>query len=184
MSIKPINLYGDRILSKKMKQVTEFDKVTRKDINDMFETMKLAHGMGLAANQVGINKSIFIVDLSMVEGYEKEKPIVFINPKILNFSEETCIMEEGCLSIPDIRVNVERPEKVLVEFHDANFEKKQIKADDLLSRVIQHEFDHLNGVYMTDRVNDELKKRLKKRLAKIKNRQIDIDYPVTPKPKM
>ena len=93
-------------------------------------------------------------------------------------------MEEGCLSIPDVRVNVERPEKVLLEYHDNNFEKKQIDADDLLARVIQHEYDHLQGIYMTDRVNEDLKKRLKKRLAKIKNRQIDTEYPVTPKPKI
>ncbi len=183
MSIRPINLYGDKILNKKMKPVAGLDDKTRKDIQDMFETMKPAHGMGLAANQVGINKAIFIIDLSPVEGYEKAKPMVLINPKIINASDETCVLEEGCLSIPDVRVKVERSEKVKVEFFDINFDLQQLDADELLARVIQHEYDHLQGIYMTDRISEEFKKRLKKRLTKIKNRQLDFDYPVTPKPK-
>lgn len=145
----------------------------------MFETMKNASGIGLAANQVGANKQIFIVDLSAIEGYEQSKPIVFINPKIETFSEEKIVMEEGCLSIPDVRAEVERPKNVVIKYLDTNMQEQELEADELLARVIQHEFDHLQGVLFIDRITDEVKKKLKKNLNKIKQRKIEFDYPVT-----
>ncbi|MGA8265815.1 MAG: peptide deformylase [Ignavibacteriaceae bacterium] len=179
MSLLPITLYGDKILRKKTSNVLDVDFYTVKLIKEMFETMKNASGIGLAANQVGANKQIFIVDLSAIEGYEQSKPIVFINPKIETFSEEKIVMEEGCLSIPDVRAEVERPKNVVIKYFDTNMQEQELEADELLARVIQHEFDHLQGVLFIDRITDEVKKKLKKNLNKIKQRKIEFDYPVT-----
>lgn len=179
MALLPITLYGDKILRKKTEKVSEVDVKTVKLIKDMFDTMKNASGIGLAANQVGADKQIFILNISSVEGYENSKPMIFINPKIEKFSEEKITMEEGCLSIPEIRVDVERPKEITVKFQDTDLKEHVLDADKLLARVIQHECDHLLGVLFTDKISDELKKRLKKDLNKIKHRKIEFEYPVT-----
>lgn len=181
MSILPITILGDKVLSKKTKPVQSVDDNLRKQINDMFETMRNAHGMGLAANQVGLDKSFFIADLSNVEGYESAKPMLFINPQIISTGEEIISMEEGCLSIPDIRAEVERPKKIKFKFQDLNLNEFEIEDDDLLARVAQHEIDHLNGIYFTDRIADDVKKRLKKKLNLIRARKVKVEYPITPK---
>ncbi len=179
MALLPITLYGDKILRKKTEKVSEVDVKTVKLIKDMFDTMKNASGIGLAANQVGIDKQIFIVDLSPIEGYENSKPMVFINPKIEKFSEKKITMEEGCLSIPEIRADVERPKEITVKFQDTDLKEHFLDADELLARVIQHECDHLQGVLFTDKISDELKKKLKNDLNKIKHREFEFEYPVT-----
>lgn len=181
MSILPITLYGDTILRKKAKPVTLIDEKIKKLVAAMFETMYNANGMGLAANQVGSDKSVFIVDLSHLEEYSKTKPIVVINPKIVEASDETAVLEEGCLSIPDLRAKVERPKGIVLEFQDLDMKKVRIEDDAWFSRVFQHEFDHLQGIYFTDRCSPEDQKRLKKSLNKIKDRKIEFEYPVTPK---
>jgi peptide deformylase len=179
MSLLPITLYGDKILRKKTERVRDVGVDTVKLIKDMFDTLKNASGIGLAANQVGADKQIFIVDLSAIEGYELSKPLVLINPEIENSSEEKIVMEEGCLSIPDIRAEVDRPKRVNIKFYDTNMKEQKLEACELLARVIQHEYDHLQGVLFVDRIPDEVKKKLKKELIKIKQRKKDFDYPVT-----
>ncbi len=179
MSLLPITLYGDKILRKKTEQVSDVDMETVKLITNMFDTMRNASGIGLAANQVGADKQIFIVDISEIEGYEDKKPIVFINPKFEKFSEEKIVIEEGCLSIPDVKADVERPAKVTILFQDTDMKEQKLEADELLARVIQHEYDHLQGVLFTDKISDEMKKKVKRDLQKIKNRKIDFEYPVT-----
>lgn len=179
MSILPITLFGDNILRKKVSKAKSIDDKTIDLISNMFETMHNAHGIGLAANQVGANKALFIVDLAGVEEYENFKPLVFINPVITKYGEEKCFIEEGCLSIPDIRGEVERPSEVEISFLDTNFKEQTIHADKLLARVIQHEYDHLRGIYFTDLLPLDEQKRLKKSLTKIKNRKIEVDYPIT-----
>ena len=179
MAILPITMFGDKILRKKVNKVKIVDKEIIVLITNMFDTMRNANGIGLAANQVGANKSIFIVDISNVEEHEEFKPSVFINPKIVKYSEEKIVIEEGCLSIPDIRADVERPEAITIEYQDAELQKQTMDAENLLARVIQHEYNHLLGILFTDLVDDEMKKRFKKPLAKIKKRKIDIDYPVS-----
>lgn len=179
MPILPITVCGDKILRKKVAKVTKVDIKIIKLISDMFETMRNAHGIGLAANQVGANRQIFVVDISMVEGYEDTKPITFINPKITFRSEETSTYEEGCLSIPDQRADVIRPKKITIKFQDTDLITHTIEADDLLARVMQHEYDHLQGILFTDLVDEETKKRLKKPLNKIKNRKIEVEYPIS-----
>ncbi len=181
MSLIPITIIGDKVLSKKTKPVQEVDEKLKKLIESMFETMYNAHGMGLAANQVGVDKSLFIADLSSVEGYESYKPMVFINPQIISASDEKITMEEGCLSIPDIRAEVDRPKAIKLQFHDLHLKQHEIEDDDLIARVAQHEIDHLNGIYFTDRVSDDMKRRLKKKINLIRQRKIKIDYPITPK---
>jgi len=179
MSIVPITVCGDKILRKKASKVTEInDKIVR-TITDMFQTMHNANGIGLAANQIGLSKQIFVVDISAVEGYENYKPLALINPRIVSRSEETTSIEEGCLSIPELREQVIRPKGINISFYDVNMNEQTIEADDLLARVMQHEYDHLRGVLFIDYLNDEMKKRYKKHLAKIKNRKLEIDYPIS-----
>lgn len=179
MSILPITVYGDKILRKKVDRVTKIDDKTIELIKFMFETMRNANGIGLAANQVGVNKSIFVVDISPVEDYEKYKPITMINPKIVDKSDELVTIEEGCLSIPDIRGEVIRPKEITIKYHDTDMNEQQIDADDLYARVIQHEYDHLKGILFTDLISDELKKQFKKSLNKIQKRKVEIEYPIS-----
>jgi peptide deformylase len=174
-------MIGDKILRKKINKIKTVDKEIKDFIDNMFETMSNAGGIGLAASQVGADISVFIVDISKLEEEEEQKfkPLVFINPKIVKYSEEQIVFEEGCLSIPDIRADVERPEAITIKYRDAEFNEQTMDVDDLLARVIQHEYDHLLGVLFTDLVDDETKKKLKKPLNKIKKRKIDIDYPIS-----
>lgn len=179
MSILPITVCGDKILRKKAAKLLKVDDKIIKLIDDMFETMYNANGIGLAANQVGANKQIFVVDISKVEDYEDTKPLTLINPKIIEKSEETISYEEGCLSIPDQREEVIRPKNIKIEFQDKDLNTHTIEADDLLARVMQHEYDHLLGILFTDLVDEETKKRLKKPLNRIKKRKIEVDYPIS-----
>jgi len=179
MALLPITLIGDKILRRKVKKVSEVDMETIELIKNMFQTMRNANGIGLAANQVGADKSIITCDLSVVEEYKKLKPMVFINPEIIYRSEEKIIMEEGCLSIPDIRCEIERPREVVLKYMDTEMKELELEASDLLARVIQHEYDHLKGILFTDLIDQNQKKKLKKPLNLIKSRQLEVDYPVT-----
>ena len=161
MPLLPITLYGDNILRKKVDKVKEVDNETIELITNMFDTMRNAYGIGLAANQVGVNKSIFIVDITEVEGYENTKPMVMINPKILNYSEEESLFEEGCLSIPDIRAEVKRPEAVTISYQDTDLIEHTLEVDKLMARVMQHEYDHLHGILFTDLIDPEMQKQFK-----------------------
>jgi peptide deformylase len=179
MSVIPITVYGDKILRKKVNKVHEVDLKTIELIKNMFDTMRNANGIGLAANQVGADKSIFVVDISQVEDYEDTKPLALINPKIIKRSDKKVIIEEGCLSIPDVREEVERPKSITIVYQDTDLKEHTIEADDLMARVMQHEYDHLQGILFTDLISDELKKKVKRDMNKIKKRKIEIDYPIT-----
>ncbi len=176
MASLPVTMCGDKILRKKTAKVTEVDNETIELIKNMFDTMRNAHGIGLAANQVGADRAIIIVDISLVEGFEEIKPIML---KITKYSDEKSVLEEGCLSIPDIREEVVRPKAITVTYKDTDLEEHTLEAESLLARVIQHEYDHLQGILFTDLVNDESKKRLKKPLSKIKRRKIEVEYPIS-----
>ena len=181
MSIIPINVYGDNILRKSTKKIDAVDDEVIKNIQDMFETMRYANGIGLAANQVGLDKSIFVIDLKDVEGYEDFSPVVMINPEIIKTSDETVFIEEGCLSLPDLRAEVERPEAVKVKYLSAAEQEEEIEADNFFARVILHEYDHLIGKMIPDRVDENLRHKLKKELKNISHRKIEIGYPITEK---
>ena len=179
MSLLPITLYGDKILRKKVSEVKQVDNETIELITNMFDTMRNAGGIGLAANQVGANKSIFVVDISSIEGYENNKPLVLINPEITNYSDEKIIIEEGCLSIPDMRAEVERPESIAISYYDTDLKEHTLTAKKLLARVMQHEYDHLKGRLFIDLIDDETKIQMKEPLAKIRKRDIEVEYPVS-----
>lgn len=151
MAIREIRKEGDPILRKECKDVREMSERTKLLIDDMFDTMYEANGVGLAAPQVGILKKIFVVDVGM----EEPEPYVFINPEILEKSGEQTD-NEGCLSVPGYQGEVTRAEHVRVRAYDENMEEFEIEADGLFARCIQHEEDHLHGRLYIDLVNGEL----------------------------
>lgn len=179
MALLPITVYGDKILRKKAALVKEISNEDIKLIKDMFETMHNANGVGLAANQVGVDKSIFIVDISGIEGHENVKPMVFINPKIVERSKDKSVVEEGCLSIPDVRGEIERPKSIKITYQDYDLKEHTIEAYEILARAIQHEYDHLKGILIVDYLEEEEKKKFQETFRKIKEREILVDYPVT-----
>jgi peptide deformylase len=184
MAILPITVYGDKILREKTREVKNIDDNIIELLQDMFETMHNANGIGLAANQVGVGKSIFIVDLSLSEGYEKYKPMVFINPKIILYSDDKSVIEEGCLSLPNLRAEVERSSEIKIQYLDTDENLQEIEAAELMARVILHEYDHLQGKMIPDRVDPEIKNKLKSELVSIKERKVKIDYPITTNKKL
>lgn len=181
MAILPVTVYGDKILREKTKKVEKVDDEVIGNIRDMFDTMRNASGIGFASNQMGLDKSIFVIDLQPIEGYEDFKPIAFINPEIIDESDEIVTIEEGCLSLPNLRAEVDRPAQIKVRYLTPDEETKELEADDWLARVILHEYDHLIGKMIPDRVAADIKKKLQKSLKDIRNRNVDIDYPITDK---
>lgn len=155
---------GDEVLREKCKPVTEFDSALRMLLDAMYETLEDADGVGLAAPQVGVDKRFFIV--SLPDGTRKE----FINPEITGYSVETNPYEEGCLSVPGVYHDVVRPSKVVVTARDAYGAEFTLKASGLMARVIQHEYDHLDGVLFVDRLSEEEKKKVIRTYEK-KNRK-------------
>lgn len=195
MAVLPIYLYGNKELRATAKPVTELDNETIRLIYDMSETMKKAHGIGLAATQVGELKRVIVIDLSDVEEKEggsepqgerlidpaQPRKLVLINPEIMK-AEGSWIMEEGCLSIPDVRADVERAERIAVKFRNANFEEMIIETTGLLGRVILHEMDHLDGVLFIDHLGAPNKSLVAARLRIIKKGEVETTYPVVTAP--
>jgi len=150
-----------RLVSEPVKRV---DAGIRKLVEDMFETMYAAPGIGLAAIQVGVGKRLFTADLSKKE--EAHEPQVFINPEIAWASDEKAIHEEGCLSIPEYYEDVERPVQVKVKYLDLDGKAHEIEADGLLARCVQHEIDHINGVLFIDHLSKLKRDRVIKKFSK------------------
>jgi len=173
----PIYLYGNEILKKKAKHVSEVTDADIKLIQDMFETMHESNGIGLAANQIGELKQILVVDISDMEVGKGTKPLAIINPKILE-EEGEWEMEEGCLSIPDIREKVTRAEKIRIRYNDVNLNEVELEADAMLARVILHEMDHLNGVLFTDHLSSTKRTLLRSKLKKIMKGDVETSYEV------
>jgi peptide deformylase len=154
---------GDRVLRTPAKRVAKIDDEVRQTVRLMLQTMYSEDGIGLAAPQVGIHKQIIVIDLEPDQ--PETEPMVLINPVIKKFGTATDSCQEGCLSIPGVYLDVERPSEIEVSFKDESGRMQTLKADGLLARAIQHEIDHLNGVLFVDRVdnqlalNQELKKR-------------------------
>ena len=181
MSILPITIYGDKILKKKASAVSSISDELIVKIRNMFDSMRNAKGVGLAANQVGYQEAVFVIDLKGVEGYEKFKPVVMINPEIILHSDDTVVIEEGCLSLPNLRADVERSREIKIRYLDTDEKINEIEADDFFARVILHEYDHLIGKMIPDRVADDIKKKIQTELGLIKKRDVDVDYPITEK---
>lgn len=177
MSVLPIYLYSQPVLRKKAKQVNRVDTDLVQFVEDMFETMHKAGGIGLAANQVGSLQRVIVVDVSDMEETQDVKPIVMINPVVVQ-EQGLWKMEEGCLSIPEIRDEVERAETIRVKFRDLEFKEQEIEAAGILARVILHEIDHLNGVLFVDYLGTAKQKLLRGRLNKIRRGEVEVSYPV------
>ncbi|HEY9165311.1 MAG TPA: peptide deformylase [Candidatus Kryptonia bacterium] len=180
--IMPIYLYGTRVWDGTVRKIDTFDEKLVGIIRNMFETLRSADGVGLSATQVGFRISLFVMDISEMEGYADEQPLVVINPEILSSSEETKTLEEGCLSVPGICLEVTRPESIIVRFTDGNFQTVECEYSVALARVFQHEFDHLHQKFITDRVSALKRHILKPNLSKIKRGEIITRYPVISPP--
>jgi peptide deformylase len=176
MAILPIYPYDARVLREETLPVERPDPELTQLILDMFETMRYAHGVGLAANQVGAGRSLFVIDLSPMEGHEEDKPLVMINPLITDLWGDDIQYEEGCLSVPNVREEIVRPEKLHIRYKDATFQDREMEASDFLARVIQHEYDHLQGIFFTDYLKGLRKRLLVPVLKRIRNGEEKADY--------
>ncbi len=178
MNILPIYTFDHPILRKTLATVTEItDELVGLTI-DMHATMHGADGIGLAANQVGHDLAMTVINISGVEGCEKIPPMTVINPVIVSYSDEEESYEEGCLSLPELRADVVRPIEVAVRYYDLDMKEHTVEADGLLARVLQHEIDHLHGIYFFDHLKPMRRTMLRRRLLEIKRREVETDYPL------
>ena len=168
MALRDIIILPDKRLRLVSELVKTVDADVRALVNDMFETMYEAPGVGLAAIQVGVPKRIVTVDTAKKD--EEKKPQVFLDPEIVWSSEEKATYEEGCLSIPEYYEEVERPTQVKVRFMDLDGKTQEVEANGLLATVLQHEIDHLNGVLFIDHISKLKRDRVIKKFAKAAKR--------------
>lgn len=185
MSVLPIATYDDEVLREKAKPVKRNSEELQQLIDDMFDTMYNSDGVGLAAPQVGNLLRIFVADVdAMIEEDDEESghgPIAMINPEITFQGGDDVEMEEGCLSIPGVNAAVTRPEKIVVQYRDRDFNEQELEIDGWLARVIQHETDHLDGILFLDHLSMFKRKLLSSKLKEIVEGRKEIDYPVVPK---
>ena len=168
MALRKIITLPSRKLRQKSEPVGKVTVDIRGLVDDMFETMYDAPGIGLAAIQVGVPKRIVTMDLSKKEG--EKNPRVFVNPEIVWSSDDTSVYEEGCLSIPEVHEDVERPARVTVKFLDLDGKKHEEEAEGLYATCIQHEIDHLNGVLFIDYISKLKRDRIIKKFSKAAKR--------------
>ena len=166
MTIKEIITVPDEILKKVSEPIEKIGINEKKLIDNLFDTMYNSNGIGLAAVQIGILKRILVVDVSNKD--EKNQPIVLVNPVIKNLSDEKSVYEEGCLSIPETFVEIERPKICEVEYINEKGSKKILKCDGLLSTCVQHEINHLDGKLIIDHLSKLKKDFIIKKISKIK----------------
>ena len=166
MSIKDIITVPNEMLKKISEPIEKVSTNEKKLINDLFETMYNSKGIGLAAVQVGILKRILVIDVSTKD--EKNNPLSFINPTIKKVSDETSVYEEGCLSIPETFIEIERPKICEVEYIDIDGKKRNLKCDGLLSTCLQHEINHLDGKLIIDHLSKLRKDMIIKKISKSK----------------
>ena len=168
MTIRTILTEPNSILRQVSEPVEEVGNDERELMKDMLETMYAANGIGLAAIQIGVPKRIIVLDISKKEN--EKNPMYFVNPIIKNQNSSLSTYEEGCLSVPNIFVEVDRPSTCEVEYLDYNGEKRNLKCDGLLATCIQHEYEHLLGVLMVDHLSKLKKTMIIKKLSKQKSK--------------
>ena len=179
--ILPIYTYGQPVLKKKCITIDKGHPGLQELIANMWETMYNAQGVGLAAPQIGLAIRLFMVDsVQMEDAMEEEKGIkeVMINPTIISETGEDFTYEEGCLSIPNIRGNVTRPSDIVIHYFNADFEEKELSLSDLNARVVQHEYDHIEGKLFTERLKPVKRNLIRKKLDNIKKGKVTADYPL------
>jgi peptide deformylase len=166
MTVRPILTAPDPRLKAVSTDVERVDAEIRALVDDMTESMYAAEGIGLAAVQVGVPVRVIVIDLDQKQG--KKNPRAFINPRILWASEETAVFEEGCLSVPEIWDDVERPARIKAEYLDRDGNKQLLETDGLLATCLQHEMDHLNGILFIDHLSRLKRSMALKKLTKAK----------------
>ena len=171
--IEPIVLYGNEILRNISKPVTASNPELLGNVQNLWDTMYAAKGAGLAAPQIGIAERIFVIDLP-----DQEWKQVFVNPTIESREGENIIIEEGCLSLPGIAGPIARLEKIRIHYYDENWKSHIDNFDGIKARVIQHEFDHLDGILWIDHIKDAKFFGMLSSLLNIKNRNVEVSYPI------
>ena len=166
MAIRPILTAPDPRLKAVSEPVARVDDETRKLIDDLIESMYAADGIGLAAIQVGVPKRVLVMDLDQRDG--TKNPMAFINPEILWASDELATFQEGCLSVPEIWEDVDRPARIRAGYLDRDGVARELEADGLLATCLQHEMDHLNGVLFLDHLSKLKRSIVLRKLAKAK----------------
>jgi len=184
--ILPIVAYGDAVLKKEAKEIDKDYPKVQGLIENMYETMYGAYGVGLAAPQIGLAIRLFVIDASPFADDEdlsekeseqmKNFKKTFINAKILEEEGDEWAFNEGCLSIPDVREDVFRKPKIKIQYQDENFDTHVEEYDGLIARVIQHEYDHIEGILFTDKLSSFKKRLIKGKLTNISKGKIKIDY--------
>lgn len=175
--IYPIVVYGDPVLKKKARDIEEGEIDVKQLAEDMFETMEAASGVGLAAPQIGKSIRMFVVDGTPLEEKETEGfKQVFINPEMIEELGESWEYEEGCLSIPTIREKVSRQEKLRIRYFDEEWNEHEKEYDGIKARIIQHEYDHVEGILFTDKLTPFKKRLLKGKLQNISKGKVKADY--------
>ena len=184
--ILPIIAYGSNVLKVKASPVDTEDPNLDKLIKDMWETMYNANGVGLAAPQIGESLRLFVIDASPFAQDEdlapneveflKDFKWVFINPKMISESGEEWNFNEGCLSIPNIREDVSRKKEINIHFLDEQFKEQTLTLNGLAARVVQHEYDHIEGILFTDRLSPLKRRLLKGKLSNISKGNVNSDY--------
>ena len=184
--ILPILGYGSPILKKAAIDISPQYPNLNELISNMWETMYAAKGVGLAAPQIGLSIRLFVIDatpflddenmddfeLNSIKNFKK----VFINPKIINENGSLWEFNEGCLSIPEIREDVSRRSKIIIEYFDENFQFHRLELSGLAARVVQHEYDHIEGILFTDHISSLKKRLIKGKLNNISSGSIKVDY--------
>ena len=177
--IYPITLYGDSVLRQACENIVKGEIDVINLSNDMFETMSQADGIGLAAPQIGISKRIFVVDGTSLEDEEMSSfKKVFINPIILEENGDDWEFEEGCLSIPGVRGGVFRKSEILIRYFDENWTEKEEIFIGMKARIIQHEYDHIEGKLFVDYLSSIKRKLIKNKLSEISKGNYEVSYKV------
>ena len=184
--ILPIVAYGDPVLKKKAKPIDKDYPKLEELISNMWDTMYNAYGVGLAAPQVGVRIRLFVIDAAPFaedddltaeeKEYLKGFKRVFINAKVIEETGDEWAFSEGCLSIPDVREDIFRKPEVTIEYQDQNFETKKETFTGLAARVVQHEYDHTEGILFTEKISSLKKRLINGRLKKISSGKIKVDY--------
>src|SRR3954470_5970180 len=177
--VYPIIMYGDPVLRKRAKEVEKGSLDIKAFVQDMFDTMYAAHGIGLAAPQIGKSVRVFVVDGTTLDEEEEDMAgfkKTFINPVIVEEDGDDWEFEEGCLSIPNIRENVSRPETVRIRYADEDWNIKEEEFDGMKARIIQHEYDHLEGKMFIDYLSPLKKRMLKGKLNDISKGDVETEY--------
>ncbi len=181
--VLPVYVYGMSVLRRIAPDIPEDFEGLEPFIDDLFETMHASDGVGLAAPQIGKSLRIFAIDTSPMADANEDPELkdfrkVFINPYIVEEWGDSWAFEEGCLSLPNIREEVTRPEKVRIEYYDENWNFHEEEYDGIRARVIQHEYDHLDGKLFTDKISPIRRKLLGTRLKAMSKGRVDCDYKI------